>query len=357
MGFPTDPKLPRRGFLQAGVGTALLCSIGGKTLVLDNASDADKADEAVRALRRPRAATATDPLDTMKFPTPQPQPGGVPREYWIEARTHTWDPAPLGRDEWHGTVIPKPRSFKALSYQLMAPGFAGAIGGPTIPGPMLTAEVGDTLVVHFRNGATDLGQAVTMHPHGVRYTPDYDGVYLGARTRAGGYIAPGEEFTYTWEATPDSVGAWPYHDHGPNHMLNTMRGLYGSIVIREKGAPVPDFERALFLGALSPAVTGRRRAFQCINHRTGAGNTPTLRAKVGQDVALHVFGIDDFFHDFHVHGHRWQRGGVPIDTETVGPAESITVRFREDNPGRWLYHCHVLAHQDGGMAGWYLVDP
>jgi FtsP/CotA-like multicopper oxidase with cupredoxin domain len=29
----------------------------------------------------------------------------------------------------------------------------------------------------------------------------------------------------------------------------------------------------------------------------------------------------------------------------------------EDNPGRWLYHCHVLSHQDQGMAGWYIVEP
>ena len=34
----------------------------------------------------------------------------------------------------------------------MTPGFAGyATANPTIPGPTLTAEVGDVLVVHFRN--------------------------------------------------------------------------------------------------------------------------------------------------------------------------------------------------------------
>ncbi len=42
---------------------------------------------------------------------------------------------------------------------------------------------------------------------------------------------------------------------------------------------------------------------------------------------------------------------------SVGPTESISARFREDNPGRWLYHCHVFTHQDAGMAGWYLVEP
>ena len=95
------------------------------------------------------------------------------------------------------------------------------------------------LVVHFRNADERLRQAVTMHPHGVKYNPEYDGAYMGEFTRAGGFIAPGESFTYQWECTPDSVGVWPYHDHGPNHTLNTFRGLFGTIVVRPKGAPAP----------------------------------------------------------------------------------------------------------------------
>ena len=49
------------------------------------------------------------------------------------------------------------------------------------------------LVVHFRNGDTKLRQAVTMHPHGVKYNPEYDGAYMGEFTRAGGFIAPGRD--------------------------------------------------------------------------------------------------------------------------------------------------------------------
>jgi FtsP/CotA-like multicopper oxidase with cupredoxin domain len=352
-----DPKnLPRRQFLQAGAGAALLCTIGGEHFTLRSRHDTARADAAARAVKKPPAAT--DPVDALKFGTPQPQPGGVAREHWIQARTVQWDIAPTGRDDWMGHAIPKPHTFKALAYQEMSAGFAAPLGPASIPGPLVTAEVGDTIVVHFRNAATGLGQALTMHPHGVRYTPDYDGSYLGAHTRAGGFIAPGEEFTYTWECLPNSVGAWPYHDHGPNHSLNSMRGLYGALVIRERGEPAPDVEATLFFGSLPPPVTGLRANFETVNQRSGAGNTPTVRARAGQDVALHVFGIDGFFHDFHLHGHRWKdSGGADIDTETIGPGEGITARFTEDNPGRWLYHCHVFTHQDGGMAGWYLVDP
>ena len=226
-----------------------------------------------------------------------------------------------------------------------------------MPGPTLEAEVGDTIVVHFRNADQHFGQAHTVHPHGVRYNPEYDGAYLGAFTRAGGFIAPGEEFTYTWEATPDSVGVWPYHDHGPNHTLNMMRGLFGAVIVRPKGASVPDVEQVLVMHSFLPQVTGFDTAVQCFNGRVAAGNTPTVRSRVGQDVAFHVYGGDANFHTFHVHGHRWKDpSGAQVDCPTVGPNESLTARWTEDNPGRWLYHCHVASHQDFGMSGWYIVE-
>jgi FtsP/CotA-like multicopper oxidase with cupredoxin domain len=359
-----ESGLPRRGFLAAGAGV-FLCTIGGERVLLRNPGDAAKADAAARRVARPRAAAAgapgAGPTEKLTFATPQPQPGGTAREYWIQATDALWDIVPTRprRDEWHGRPVPGPTVYRAFVYQQMTEGFAEPLGPPRMPGPTLYAEVGDTLVVHFRNGLSDrTGQALTMHPHGVKYNPEYDGVYLGDFTRAGGFVEPGAEFTYTWEATPDAVGVWPYHDHGPNHTLNTFRGLFGALIVREKGAKVPDMEAMLFFHSLAPPVTGLKRQFQCINGRAFAGNTPTLQAKVGQDVAIHVMGMDSNFHDFHIHGHRWKDpSGTFVDTPAVGPNETITARFVEDNPGRWLYHCHVFTHQDGGMAGWYLVEP
>ncbi len=228
----------------------------------------------------------------------------------------------------------------------------------SIPGPTLVAEVGDVLVVHFRNADTKLNQAVTVHPHGVKYNPEYDGAYMGTFTRAGGFIAPGETFTYQWECTPESVGVWPYHDHGPNHTLNTFRGLFGAIIVRPKGAKWPDRVYCVFAHQLPPPITGRQQNFQCFNGRAYAGNTPTLRSKAGEDVEINAFGMDSNFHTFHIHGHRWRdAAGAFVDNPSMGPNESVTARFVEDNPGRWLYHCHVFTHQDTGMAGWYVVDP
>ena len=357
----------RRGFLSAASMLCLTSGVIPGSHRLVGKADAEARAATAMQMQMPNggsqlhrgAPVQKDPVDALSFGTPQPQPGGQVREYWIAATSTMWDIAPSGRDDWMKMPVPRKTRFRAFAYQLFSPGFARPLAPPSIPGPTLQAEVGDVIVVHLRNADKHFGQAVTMHPHGVRYTPDYDGSHLGDYTRAGGFIAPGEEFKYTWECLPNSVGVWPYHDHGPNATINSARGLFGSIIIRERGAPAPDVEHVLFMHSFPPPVTGLRANFECINGRAWAGNTPTIRAKVGQSVAMHAIGIDGFFHTFHVHGHRWKQdgGGPNVDNVSVGPGETTSAQWTEDNPGRWLYHCHVFAHQDSGMAGWYLVDP
>jgi FtsP/CotA-like multicopper oxidase with cupredoxin domain len=361
--------LDRRNFLGLGAGAAgLFCSLTSKDIPNLSTADVKRIDAAAASLPAPAAARAAavkqgaDVVDTYSFDTPEPQPGGQVREYWIQAVPVMWNPIPTGFDTWMN-MKQTTKPFLALCYQEMSANFTTAIGPPTMPGPLLEAEVGDVLKVNFLNGLANssnksiAGQAVTMHPHGVRYTPDYDGAYYGAFTRVGGFIGPRRKFTYTWECTAEGVGVWPYHDHGPNHVLNSARGLFGSIIIREKGAQRPDQEYFLHLHSLTPQITGLPFMLHAINGRAFAGNTPTMRAKVGDDVAIHVFDQNSDFHTFHMHGHRWKDpDGTNVDSPGLGPQETRTIRFTEDNPGRWLYHCHVSAHQDAGMAGWYLVE-
>ncbi len=138
----SDPTT-RRTFFGLSAGAALLCTIGGEEVRLDEPGAARKADALAARVKRPSGTPA--PEDQLTFPTPEPQPGGRKREYWIQARTRGWDVAPTGRDEWHGRAIPGKRNFRALTYQLMKPGFAAPNGPPLMPGPTLYAEVGDTL--------------------------------------------------------------------------------------------------------------------------------------------------------------------------------------------------------------------
>ena len=71
-----------------------------------------------------------------------------------------------------------------------------------------------------------------------------------------------------------------------------------------------------------------------------------------------------FPHPMHLHGHSFRllsRDGqaVPhrpwLDTVLVAPDEVVEVAFVADNPGDWLFHCHVLEHMEAGMAAVFRV--
>ncbi|MFZ1995240.1 MAG: multicopper oxidase domain-containing protein [Solirubrobacteraceae bacterium] len=289
---------------------------------------------------RPRAASASGAVHT----------------YWIKAVKTKWNIVPTHHDGMMDRRVPGRTTFTALAYQPWTPGFAKPLGPPQIPGPLLEAQTGDTIVVNFRN---QTGVPVTMHPHGIFYTHDMDGAYKGKYTEPGGFVENGRTFQYVWEARPGTEGAWLYHDHGPMDPLPVFKGMFGGLIIRKPSDPVPNQEFFVFLHSFAPLATGLEQQFSCINGRAYAGNTPTLHATVGDTVNWHVFAIDNDFHAFHLHGHRWidPDGGVLIDNHTLGPADVTSFSIVEDNPGRWFYHCHVFSHLHMGMNGWYVVSP
>src|ERR671939_212962 len=88
--------------------------------------------------------------------------GGERREYWIQAETVHWPIVPTHRDEWHNRRVPGRQRYRAFVYREMTEGFASYARPANIPGPTLLADVGDVLVVHFRNADDRLRQAVTM---------------------------------------------------------------------------------------------------------------------------------------------------------------------------------------------------
>lgn len=61
------------------------------------------------------------------------------------------------------------------------------------------------------------------------------------------------------------------------------------------------------------------------NGRTFVGNTPTIVARTGKRIRWYVFNLDlsAGWHNFHVHGQRWDVGHETVDTRSLGPAESF----------------------------------
>ncbi|RQX15005.1 copper oxidase [Micromonospora ureilytica] len=92
-----------------------------------------------------------------------------------------------------------------------------------VPGPELTATVGDVLEVTLRN--RDIGRGVTLHWHGYDVPNDQDGV-PGVTQAA---VRPGQEFVYRFRA--DQAGTYWYHTHSASD-VGVRMGLYGVLVVR-----------------------------------------------------------------------------------------------------------------------------
>jgi FtsP/CotA-like multicopper oxidase with cupredoxin domain len=68
-------------------------------------------------------------------------------------------------------------------------------------------------------------------------------------------------------------------------------------------------------------------------------------------------------HPVHIHGHsftvlRSDQRVLPVhhaDTVLLLPNETVEVAFVADNPGDWMFHCHVIEHQETGMMGYLRV--
>jgi manganese oxidase len=220
--------------------------------------------------------------------------------------------------------------------------------GLEIPGPLLHARVGDRLRVHFKNLDTLRHDPHSMHFHGVHYRPSSDGAYVPGFSGGDADVKVGRAWTYRLTAGADSAGVWPYHDHSPSMDASIAGGEFGMLSILGRHERAPDRE---FQVVFSPF--GK---FMAIDGRAFVGHTPVFHSTVGQLVQWDVMAMGSDFHTFHVHGHRW-RGpdGRPRDTQTIGPAESYRFRWREEDPGTWLYHCHVEQHMMAGMIGTYRV--
>ncbi|ORY86092.1 Cupredoxin [Protomyces lactucae-debilis] len=101
-----------------------------------------------------------------------------------------------------------------------------------------------------------------------------------------------------------------------------------------------------------------------------------------QSVELCINNYDAGFHPFHLHGHSFQvvkrsaedEGPCPGSDNTtwyetipanpmrrdvlqVPPGGHAVIRFYSDNPGIWLFHCHLTWHQISGMLSHILVAP
>ena len=289
-------------------------------------------------------------------------------------------------------------SFSTLKVRSPEENYLGILG------PILRAEVGDTMVVHFRNNTR---LSIGIHPHGVFYDKSSEGAHYSTETatdpdghevqdmpKTGADVKPGGEYTYRW-GVPERAGpgpsdsdsvAWLYHAHD-HEGIDIYAGLIGAIIVTRAGRANPDgtpkdVDREfvtlfmIFDENLSPyldaniqkfagkpdSVAKDNEEFKESNKKhviNGLlyGNLSGLVMHRGDRVRWYVIGLgnENDIHTAHWHGNTVLHRGSRIDTVNVFPATTEVVDMRPDNVGTWLFHCHVTDHMDGGMMTRYTV--
>jgi hephaestin len=87
------------------------------------------------------------------------------------------------------------------------------------------------------------------------------------------------------------------------------------------------------------------------------GNLPGLDMKTGDKVRWYTMGMgtEVDLHTPHTHGNVFTVMGMRADVTELLPASMKTLEMTVDNPGTWLFHCHVNDHITAGMSALYRV--
>lgn len=96
-------------------------------------------------------------------------------------------------------------------------------------------------------------------------------------------------------------------------------------------------------------------------------DVPVITVKNGDVRVLEVKNESDMDHPFHLHGFFFQvlaKDGIALAPEALANKDTIIVRAkgslklvaRFDEPGSWMYHCHILEHGEHGMMGELRVE-
>jgi manganese oxidase len=90
------------------------------------------------------------------------------------------------------------------------------------------------------------------------------------------------------------------------------------------------------------------------------GNLPGLEMNEGEHVRWYLAGLgsEQDLHVAHWHGKTIiEDGRRRTDDVELLPGSMKVADMKADNPGTWMFHCHVSDHMMGGMYAYYTIHP
>jgi FtsP/CotA-like multicopper oxidase with cupredoxin domain len=257
-----------------------------------------------------------------------------------------------GVKEFHLVPQPVVREFLP-GYKMNVWGFNGSMPGPTIE-----VTQGDRIRIVVTN---ELPEETTVHWHGFELPVQYD----GSSTMTQNPIKPGQTFVYEFNVHEE--GTFFYHTHVA---MQEAFGMIGWMIVHPKKVFDPPVDRDFgllfqnfFIGPNQTVADSMKMDWNwhTINGRSGPYSTP-LVCKHGERVRVRLINFSPMqHHPIHMHGHTFwitahegartpKSAWIPRNTELVAVAQASTFEFIANNPGDWMFHCHMTHHMMNHMV-------
>ena len=227
-----------------------------------------------------------------------------------------------------------------------------------VPGPWIKLDLGDNVEINVTNN-TEL--STDVHWHGISTPNEMDGVSPYTQDP----IAPGETFTYAFEAERPSTGMYHAHLHS---QISVPNGMFAPFTIGD--TPIPDGQTIsgveipddLEVAQEIPMVLNDAGVIGLsLNGKSFPATQPYV-VNEGDWVVYHYYNEGLQAHPMHQHQFPqlvFAKDGFPLenpywaDTVNVAPGERYSVLVNPDRAGTWVWHCHILTHveNDEGMFG------
>ncbi|XP_028250097.1 coagulation factor V [Parambassis ranga] len=322
------------------------------------------------------------------------------KTYFIAAEEVEWDYAGYGRRQEKSLQSSRETKFTKVVFRgymdssFTTPDIRGEIDEHLgILGPVIKAEVEQTIMVVFRNNAN---RPYSLHPNGVSYTKQTEGLSYedGSKYwfKYDNEVQPNTTFTYLWKVNSmvgplpgeSNCRTWAYYS-GVNPERDIHSGLIGPLLVCREGTldrKLLDMrEFTLLFMTFDESQSwyyeknheimlrkNRRRAldpnfkenlkFHSINGIIYS--LKGLRMYTNQLVCWHLInmGSPKDFHSIHFHGQTFLHKKTTSYRQAVYPllpGGFATLEMYPSKPGLWQLETEVGVNQQKGMQTLFLV--
>jgi FtsP/CotA-like multicopper oxidase with cupredoxin domain len=250
----------------------------------------------------------------------------------------------------------------------------------TIPGPTMRVTEGDLVKINVINSKEN-NHTHSLHLHST-HPSNMDGM-----DGPGGYIKPGQNFTYVFTAQP--YGVYPYHCHVSPIDQHINKGLYGAFIIDPKTPRQNMTEMVMMMNGydldyekegIGPSRIPTPQEFEedympqefehgnevyTVNGKAFDYVENPIPINMNKNYRIYLINMLEFdqVNSFHLHGNMYKyfpsgtskEPSFENDIVTLGQGDRGILEFDYPYPGKYMFHSHINEFSDLGWMGIFNV--